>query len=148
MGYEVYITRRENWFDEEVHRDISLDEWKCLVADDPEMRMDNFAEATTTGGEFIRVESEGLSVWTKYSQDGINGNHAWFDYYRGTIVVKNPDDEILNKMIDIATLLNAKVQGDEGEIYERGINNEITSKLVDNKINNKELSRKPWWRFW
>ncbi len=42
---------------------------------------------------------------------------AWFNFSGGEIKVKNPDTEILKKMWAIAQRLFAKVQGDEGEIY-------------------------------
>jgi hypothetical protein len=45
------------------------------------------------------------------------GNKAWFDWRDGCIVVKNPDDEILNKMKQIAVQLRAIVVGDDGEQY-------------------------------
>lgn len=147
MGYDVHITRRDNWVDENDPRVISLEEWKDLVANDPEMRLDNFAEATTAKGESIYVESDGLSVWTKYSGDGLDGGHAWFDYDNGEIVVKNPDDEILVKMIEIAGKLNAKVQGDEGEIYELSGGNVVISRHVSNS-SKKVNDNKPWWKFW
>ena len=118
MGYNIHITRKENWFDEDVSNNISLTEWTNYLTTDKEMRLENFAEVTATNGEFVRMESEGMSVWTKYSKHGIDANHAWFWPHSGNIVVKNPDIEIRNKMIDIARQLNAKVQGDEGEIYD------------------------------
>jgi hypothetical protein len=45
--------------------------------------------------------------------------YPWFDYRRGRIVVKNPDQEILRKMWLLAQRLSAKVQGDDGETYDR-----------------------------
>lgn len=118
MGYNLYITRKENWFDEDNSNNILLKEWTDYLKTDSEMCLDNFAEATTTNGELVRVELIGMSVWTKYSKDGIKGNHAWFWPDNGNIAVKNPDIEIRNKMIDIAGQLKAKVQGDDGENYE------------------------------
>ncbi|ROR46495.1 hypothetical protein [Kitasatospora cineracea] len=38
MGYDVHITRRENWWDEE-GQDISTAEWEVLVATDPSLVM-------------------------------------------------------------------------------------------------------------
>lgn len=119
MGYDVHITRKENWFDEDETHNITIEEWKEIVANDPEMRLDNFAEATTTNGDNLRIENEGLSVWMKYSGDGLDGNHAWFEYAQGNIDVKNPDREIIIKMLGLAEKLNAKVQGDDGEIYNK-----------------------------
>ena len=81
------------------------------------MRLDGYAEATTPKGETIRVESEGLAVWTAYSKHGLNGNMAWLDLERGCIDVKNPDEEILNKMRSIAARFGARVVGDEDETY-------------------------------
>jgi hypothetical protein len=86
------------------------------VAADPEMRLDGFAEASTFEGT-LRYDNKGLAVWTKYSGHNVNGNMAWFDYRRGLVVVKNPDEEIRTKMKQLAAKLGAKVVGDEGEEY-------------------------------
>jgi hypothetical protein len=119
MGYDLHITRKENWFDNDPEKDISLAEWCEYVSKDPEMPLDNFAEIEFPDGEVLRTEKEGICVWEKYSQDGIWQNHAWFSHFQGNIFVKNPDQEIINKMVDIAHGLNAKVQGDEGELYDK-----------------------------
>ncbi len=142
MGYDVHITRKENWFDEE-GPSISLEEWISLVGADPGMLLEGFAEAATPSGEKIRVESEGLSVWTAYSGHGKDGNMAWFDLRAGCVVVKNPDEEILKKMYEIARRLGAKVQGDDGEVYGSDGN------LDDFPLNRDPAGpRKPWWKFW
>jgi hypothetical protein len=116
-GYDVHITRRKVWTDDEGPA-ISLREWKDYVSSDLEMRLDGFAETTTKDGQKLRVQSEGLAVWTKYSKHGKDGNMAWFNWFRGEITVKNPDREIRGKMFRIAQKLGARVQGDEGEFYD------------------------------
>ena len=116
MGYDFHITRASEWTDSELVP-IRLDEWKAYVASDPEFRMDNFAEAMTPHGETTRYDNEGLAVWTSYSRDKQDGNMAWFDYRRGRIVVKNADDEIREKMKEVARFFGAQVVGDEGEEY-------------------------------
>src|SRR5690606_27146395 len=65
----------------------------------------------------LRYENEGLAVWVAYSGHNEDGNKAWFDHRNGEAVVKNPDDEILAKMIAVAAKLGANVQGDDGEPY-------------------------------
>jgi hypothetical protein len=147
MGYELHITRQNDWLDENDSQKISLEEWKALLANDSEMRLDGFAEATTTAGVTLRIEEEGIAVWTKYSKDGLDGNHAWFHFSKGNIEVKNPDDEIVAKMIDIAGKLQAKVQGDDGEFYELSTNNQIVTKEFMGN-NNKPNKQRPWWKFW
>ncbi len=55
MGYDVHITRKDEWFSEE-GAEISLDEWKQYIDSDPEMRLDNYAETDTPEG-ILRVAS-------------------------------------------------------------------------------------------
>lgn len=82
------------------------------------MRLDGVAEATTPDGESIRYENAGVAIWTAYSRHGDLGGMAWLDHHAGNVVVKNPDDEMLSKMREIALALGAKVQGDEGELFD------------------------------
>jgi hypothetical protein len=117
MCYDVHITRKLDWSDPE-GPEISLAEWLAVVAADPEMRLDGCAETRMQDGSVFRTVQEGLSVWTTYSQHDESGNMAWFLYRKGYVTVKNPDEEILRKMWSIAQDLSAKVQGDDGEIYD------------------------------
>jgi hypothetical protein len=116
MGYDVHITRKEDWADPDGPA-ISLEEWLAVVAADPEMRLDGYAEAHRDGS-VLRMECEGLAVWTAYSGHGLNGNMAWFLFNDDRIVVRNPDNEILRKMWTLARALSARVQGDDGEFYD------------------------------
>jgi hypothetical protein len=140
MGYEVHITRKENWFDE--GPEISLTDWLGVVRTDPEMRHDGFAEASVGNGSVLRVEDPSMAVWLAYPGHLEDGNKAWFWLSNGNVVTKNPDEAMLNKMLLIAYQLSAKVQGDEGEIY--GANGEVTAEAKPSP----HPSRKPWWRFW
>ena len=145
MGYDVHITRKQEWFSEDGD-EITLEEWKGYVASDREMRLDGFAETKTDDG-VLRTENEGLSVWVAYSRNGIEGNMAWFDYSRGNIVVKNPDEEVLKKMFTISKALNAKVQGDDGETYdEKG--QPIHQDAETQEKNTRTVNSKKWWQFW
>lgn len=120
MGYEVHITRKaESWADEEDNNTITLAEWLDYVASDPEMRLDTYPEwPVYLADGTINPESDGQSVWLPYSKDGVAGNHAWFCHFTDRITVKNPDEEILGKMLVIAHALGARVQGDDGEYFD------------------------------
>jgi len=142
MGYEVHIARNDEWWDEDVGGGISLDEWSGYVAADETMRLDNVADANTPDGQVIRYENEGLAVWTDYSSHDESGNKAWFDFREGCISVKNPDEEILRKMHQIASRLDAKVLGDEGEEY--GPDGEV----LGAKDDDSRTRQRPWWKFW
>ena len=100
MGYELQITRDES------AEPITLAEWPGVVEADPDMRRESAAEAPTSSGT-VRYENTGLAQW----------NRTWFDFRRGRIFVKNPSKEAIAKMKQLATLLDAKVFGDEGEEY-------------------------------
>jgi len=82
------------------------------------------------------MESRGLAVWTGWSKDGKEQNHAWFDHRAGCVTVKNPDEEIISKMCSVAVALNATVRGDEGELYAPANRQSEISKP----------DARPWWR--
>lgn len=154
MGYELHITRREFWADEDNGSPIALDEWKAYIATDPELRHDGYAEATTNTGETVRIEVDGIAVWTAYSKSGIDGNCAWIYHSGDCIVAKNPDKEIIGKLHRIAQDLDARVQGDDGEFYaEDGTRIETDvpendSLSGDTNAREDVLPKRPWWRFW
>ena len=66
---------------------------------------------------------------------------AWFHYSNGNVDVKNPDRQILGKMLRIADRLGANVQGDDGEPYAR------VEDLLGEEPDRAGRPR-PWWRFW
>ena len=139
MGYDLHITRRKQWFDDSPS--ITLDEWLNFVEEQSDIRHDGFAEATTPSGDVIRMDEAGLSVWTGYSGDGFDGNHAWFRHHNDNITVQNPDEEVRRKMYQIAQHFGGGVQGDEGEHY--GSDGEpVDVELVGQR------EKSPWWKFW
>lgn len=143
MGYDVHITRRDEWYDEDGPI-ISRSEWLAYVSSDPEMRADGYAEAKTPDGSVLRVDDEGIAVWTAYPGHEEDGNMAWFRHFEGHVTVKNPDKAILIKMHRIASALNAKVQGDDGEEY--GADANPTNR--EEPLLSTSVVKKPWWKFW
>jgi hypothetical protein len=112
MGYDLHITRAEEWAESE-SAPITLAEWKELVDADPEMKLTGFAETLLPDGQTLSLESAGLAEWNAPGRPRV-----WFDCRRGRISVKSPDDWVLEKMRQIAKRLGARVQGDEGESYD------------------------------
>ena len=143
MGYEVRIVRNEEWCAEDAAGGgISPDEWNAYVAADETMRLDSVAEANMPEGHVLRYENQGLALWVRYSAHDDPGNKAWFDFREGCISVKNPDEEIIRKMHQIASKLDAKVLGDETEEY--GPDGEVTGAKDDDS----RARQRPWWKFW
>jgi hypothetical protein len=116
VGYDVHITRTKHWLDSK-KRPISLRAWLAYVKQDPEMELEEVAVGRVEGEPVVAYRSEGLAVWTVYSGHDPTGNKAWFDWCDGRVVVKNPDEEILAKMRQVAAHFGAKVVGDDGEHY-------------------------------
>jgi hypothetical protein len=104
MGYDLHITRADNWAENE-GAEITRAEWLAFVASDPELRPD-----PDNGDDY--------ALWSgKCSYPD-----PWFCWWRGNIQTKNPDKAIVTKMLQIATRLGARVQGDDGEFYDSGSN--------------------------
>jgi hypothetical protein len=99
MGYDLHITRKKFWADAQGPA-ITADEWLAYVVTDPQLRLDANSKGHTVT----------LAIPSKYPD-------PWLEWSEGEIYTKNPDEPILSKMLEIATVLKAKVQGDDGEIY-------------------------------
>ncbi len=101
MGYNLYITRRKNHWNS--GSDISQEEWLEYIKNDPELttHSENYAGLTCP------------AFWKGSTEYG----ETWLDLERGCIYTKNPDNATLGKMLEIAKCLNAKVQGDDCEVY-------------------------------
>ena len=112
MGYDLHITRRKDW--SATGDDITSTEWLTYVERDPELSL-------------WPENSPYMARWNGKSKH----SDPWLDWFKGNIYTKNPDEALIEKMTHIARALDAKVQGDDGEIYER----EQTSLL--NRLRNK-----------
>jgi hypothetical protein len=106
MGYDLHLTRGQD-------NPIAEAEWRNYVTGDPEFDLAGVAEAPSPDGT-LRYENPGLAVWRRHPE----GAEVWFDFRRGRVVVKNPDEPTIEKMLVVARALAARVEGDDGEIYE------------------------------
>jgi hypothetical protein len=102
-------------------------EWQSYVATDMELVITGVAEHTNPIGEVIRITSPLLTEWNNHS----SGSTVWFSYFEGNLSVKSPDEEVLQKMRQIAKSLNAFIRGDEGERYD---------------LQTTEIETKAWWK--
>ena len=97
MGYEIHITRQaESWSEDDPTRLITQEEWQALATADASLRP---------------VPENGPNFFAMVDGDG------WFDWFKGHMSTKHPDDKTLAKACEIAGQLNAKVKGDEDELY-------------------------------
>jgi len=118
VGYDLHITRKADWPDDDGPV-ITFEEWIAVVDADPDLRLDGFCAARMPDGGILRLDDSSIAVWTAYSRYRDRAGIAWFRWRDGNVNVKNPDREIRRKMWRIAQVLAAKVQGDDGEFYDR-----------------------------
>ncbi|MDO9376995.1 MAG: hypothetical protein Q7T76_21390, partial [Ferruginibacter sp.] len=122
---------------------ISRKEWLAYIHSDEELELTNGYESKIPGIENTFQNIPGFCNWSGHSI--MKGDsQPWFDYRDGYISAKNPDDEVIRKMINIAETLNAKVQGDDGEFYDET----YLSNQKENTTQTHNLKRKAWWKFW
>lgn len=99
MGHDIYITRAPHFLDGAQHP-IDKEDWRSLVASDPELSTPDPAVPD-------------YAVW--------KGDTAlkspWIDLSEGNLFSRSPDHSFVRKLIDIAGRLGARVQGEGGELY-------------------------------
>lgn len=101
MGYDIHITRRVRWADDG-EPSISLNEWQAVIDGDPEL-------------EPVGLNGRGNPCVMMCDQT--RRAARYFHYDEGQIFVKKPCTAVLMKMLAIAQVLNARVIGDDDEIY-------------------------------
>ena len=126
MGYNLHITRAKFHVENEGHW-ITAEEWLRFVDDDPELRLAGY------NGDYF-------ALWSGKSEYP----DPWFDWFEGNIYTKNPDDALIDKMVEMAKKLDAKVQGDDGEIYIGGGRNNFLP--APDYASTASAPKKPWWK--
>jgi hypothetical protein len=102
VGYDLHITRKDCWAEEEDERSISRSEWNAYVETDPEITSD---------------PDNPFEDYYLYNRK--EGNWPlWFNPRLGNIYTKNPPDDVIEKIVKIAATLRARVQGDDQEFYD------------------------------
>ncbi len=111
MGYDLHITKAGHWIDSSANP-ISREAWDSLVEADSELvtSADSYYDRRTEGGDSERIYA---TLWAALSDE------VAFWFQDGEVTAKNPDDSTILKMIDIAESLDARVLGDDGEVYHR-----------------------------
>ncbi|MFF2660274.1 hypothetical protein ACFVUH_23305 [Kitasatospora sp. NPDC058032] len=105
MGYDLHITRRGYWWDEE-GSDISAAEWEGAVTADPGLVVVPLPEGCPERVVELVLRKGGES----------SGEPLW--WRAGQIWAKNPTDAMVATMCRLAKALSARVQGDDGEHYD------------------------------
>ena len=145
MGYDLHITRKEFWHDEiQPESDITLQEWVDYIGQDNQLELSNDLQVKVPGNEVEKQVAPGFCYWTHHPEN----NKPTLCFSDGIISTKNPDENTIRKLIEIALKLNAHVQGDDGEIYELSGQGKIINRQIPIEDHTKSNYKKPWWKFW
>lgn len=99
MGYELHITRAERWYESEDHP-ISEEEWESFARNDPSLVLDGTVYGhVCADGETVSLRWSGGEILVK----GVRGRKA------------------AAGLVRMAEALGARLLGDDGEVYERGL---------------------------
>ena len=127
MSYELHITRRDV-LDDSGSDNISIEEWLSHVDSDPELEPD-LKDDKLPQYEHV-IYSANPKRWP-----------IWYHSELRRIHTKNPDGQTIGKLVEIVKVLDAKVQGDDGEYYEDDSGYPVGYLPPGN-------TSKPWWCFW
>ena len=135
MGYEINIQK------EDENQKITKNEWTDFINSDPEFEPIEEFSADLGNNEVLTVSTPNAGLWKSK-----NGQVPFtFSEKYGQITVKNPDTYIIEKMIQIANLIDAIVLGEEGEKYDE----EYLKDPFGNPFENlSDSNEKKWWQFW
>ena len=110
MGYDVHVFRGEDWTNPER---VERSDWDRFLASVEGVQLIDHVEATTPTGDVIRLEGAFLE-WSGHS----SGQPIPLSVSVGeSVTMKNPDDEGIQFLVELAAKLRGRVQGDEGEFY-------------------------------
>jgi hypothetical protein len=131
MGYNLYITRASNFW-ETKDFPIIESEWLAVAEADPTLSYStsDYYDQRLEDGHIERIHP-----WLYVAHP--EKPPLW--YIGGAIETKNPDTQLISKMVEIADKLNAKVIGEEGEVYDSSGN--ATSQTEE-----PPPQTKSWWK--
>ena len=138
MGYEVHIIRK-NDFESDEDSNITMEEWQQLVESSPELTWQQF------DGDDKPLDYK-YCYWLAHPEQD-DSNRPWFDFYAGSISTKWTDPACLKLLLRMAERLQAKLVGDEGEVYTmREI--EALEAYHEKPVSTIPPQKKPFWKFW
>ena len=109
MGYELYITRAA-YFYETREAPIQESEWLAVVEADSTL-LQSFSDW------LIRIGPDGYEERVHPWLYVEHPDQPTLWYLDGAISTKNPDEKLISKLVELARALDARVIGEEGEVY-------------------------------
>jgi|ERR1017187_1229161 hypothetical protein len=107
MAYDLHVVRSADWTDTSS---------SPITKSDIDALVDGDLELDWSSADFVEMADQNGSV-TRFYMIMWNGTPSFW-WYRGQLLCSSPDDAQLTKLVRIASALNARVVGDDGEGYQ------------------------------
>ena len=118
MGYDLHITRAEEWTESE-NAPITFEEWLAHTKEDLELYEGGYVDRLTNLDNPDIVKRTPLFGWRRGPNP--SDDDPCLEWYKGRVDVKNPDEQTIKKMLRIARVFSARLIGDDGETYSLSI---------------------------
>lgn len=116
MGYEIHITRAEDWVEDD--NPITIEEVEEIFDKLPKgFSIDRSGVVTAVAPDGHRISAE-VGPYVQY-HDGNDDSMVCIYFLSGGPSFKVRDEKQILPILELADALNAKIQGDELEIYTR-----------------------------
>lgn len=142
MGYDLYITRKEDWSDVD-GQDITLDDWMAYVSGDRSLRIDVERSAASDPRVASGAKEPSHVVWVDWPDREVGHQEAWIWLERGNLVATDADLKFRQKLFLIAVALDARLMGEGGEVY-----NSIGEPEGKRSLLGPIVRKRRWWKFW
>lgn len=120
MAYSVHLTRKAtSWASTSDPAAISLAEWTSYVDSDPELVYADFSRSNRES-QLDDPEVAATCVWVRPARQARQGVPTFFRFEHDHISVADPDPPTLDKLLLIAQVLHARVQGDDNTYLDEG----------------------------
>ncbi|MBT8415866.1 MAG: hypothetical protein KJO42_00340 [Silicimonas sp.] len=142
MGYDLYITRKDDWSDTS-GPDISMDDWTEYLFIDKSLEIDARRAAEIDPRVASHAKEPTHTRWLDWPARVPDENEAWMWIEQGNIVATDPDIDFRRKLFLIADGLEARLMGTDGEVYDSiGEPESGRSRLTE------KGAKRAWWKFW
>lgn len=142
MGYDLYITRKDDWSDVD-GQDITLDDWMGYVHLDRSLQVDGARAAAVDPRVASGAKEPSHVLWLDWPDREVGLREAWIWLERGNLVATDADLRFRQKLFLIAVGLEARLMGENGEVY-----NSIGEPEGKLSRLGALTGKKRWWKFW
>lgn len=142
MAYDMHITRKTDWADQD-GPEIEREEWMAYVLIDKSLQLDRDRAEAVDPRVASRTKEPTHVRWTGWEGRMEGVREAWMWLENGNVMASDADAAFRRKLFLVADSLNARLMGDDGEIYNsNGEPESGRAKLTE------DGRKRAWWKFW